>query len=234
MKRRSFLKQAIWVPTLFAIRRASGQVMTVLDGAFVGSVNQPAEAGTPASFTDNFTRANADPMSDPASGGTWTVGHGAFNAVKISINTCVASAANVSGARVLTPSFSADQRVDVTAGGAINGFGPTVRNASTSDGDCYVLYADTTTVWSFYKVTDSGTIGVARLGATYTHGSAVTAGTVVGLSASGTGTVMLEGFIDGVSIGTRTDSSSPYDSGQPGIYINGLSKSLTLFEADDL
>lgn len=51
--RRAFLKQALWVPPLFAIGRAKGQALTLADSAFVGSLNQAAAS---SAYTANATR----------------------------------------------------------------------------------------------------------------------------------------------------------------------------------
>lgn len=114
----------------------------------------------------------------------------------------------------------------------MNIIGPCVRINSTTDCDCYIAWLDDSTHIIIYKATDTGSFSVSALGATFTV-STVSAGTTIGLSASGTSTVTLELFLNGVSQGTRTDSSSPYTTGQPGVLLAN-ERRLSLFEAVDL
>lgn len=179
-------------------------------------------SGSIATFSDNFTRANADPLSNPSSsGGTWTVGPGGFNNVQINSNTVIASAAtNDNGCRVLTPTFTGQQRATVTLGSVTELIGPCVRMQSTTDASCYAVITNASaTSLSVYKITDTaGTITYVKNGADITI-SAVAAGDTIGIDASGTSTVTLTIYRNGVSVATRTDSTSPYTGGQPGFWF---------------
>lgn len=212
---------------LFVTTLSIGQVFTLNDFALLS--NKTAAVIT---FTDNFTRSDANPMSDPASGGTWTSGPGATGDCKIVSNELVISSGQC-GCRVLTPTFSANQKATITISGTLNrqSKAAAVRIASTSDFDCYFIYLDNLTTLTIYKCTDSGTLGFAALGASFTI-SSVSVGDTIGISATGTSTTTLEAFLNGVSLGTRIDSSSPFTNGQPGIYHT--SGGITLFEATEI
>jgi hypothetical protein len=60
--------------------------------------------------------------------------------------------------------------------------------------------------------------------------SSQNAGDTLTLRATGTSTVTLTVYINGVSQGSVTDSTSPIASGQPGYYANGFG-SITGFSA---
>jgi len=229
MRRRTFLKRALWVPPLFAIGRAKGQALTLTDSAFVGSLNQEA-ASSPASFSDDFNRADADPMSNPASGGTWDAGPGASGPPKIVSNALASTDGTVRVARVSTPAFSANQAC-TGIGVSSNGTAVMVRIASDSSCSGYMLYFSNLTTLEFYKVTDSGSISLVKMGASVTVGSM--SSPTLKLTATGGATTTIEGFLNGSSIGTRDDSSSPYTSGQPGLYFQAA-RSINAMEAADL
>lgn len=189
-----------------------------------------------ATFTDNFTRANANPMSTTASdGNTWTSGEGAFSDCQILLNS-LEGTSGTSGCRVLTPTFANNQSAEMTfaVGGAVTSMGIMVRVQGVGDGSGYLLFADSLTQLTIYKVTDSGSIGATPIGASYTVATMLV-GDKIKLEATGTTTTTLKAYLNGVSIGTeRTDSSSPYTGGNPGTYFSAASHFITLFTATDL
>lgn len=55
---------------------------------------------------------------------------------------------------------------------------------------------------------------------------------VIKIVASGTSTVTLQFYVDGVLMATETDSTSPIQSGHPGFYVlTGAYISLNLFDS---
>lgn len=106
-----------------------------------------------------------------------------------------------------------------------------VRIGSDSSAAGYMLYYSNNTTLEFYKVTDSGSVSYTKLGASVTVSTMSTP--TLKLTATGGSTTTLEGFLNGVSIGTRDDSSSPYTTGQPGLHFNAA-RSINAFEGADL
>lgn len=195
-----------------------------------GELMPQSSGSTPATATDTFNRANADPMSTTMSDGTstWTVGPGALNNTSITSNG-IGTSGSAAGARVLTPTFSANQISTITAGPDNFATGPAVRLASTTDADGYMAYPSSATSITIYRIDDTGTIAFVALGANVTI-TALTAGETLGLGISGT-TLTL--YTNGVSTGaTRTDST--YSTGQPGVYVGSNSRVWDAFTASDL
>jgi hypothetical protein len=220
MNRRHFL--ILGLLTLVALVVMA--VPPMKDPGFQGSLNKPVAAGGLATATDTFNRTDADPLSSPMSDGvsTWTSGPGAFASVKIVSNEVMPSSdPSDSAARVNSPTFSGNHRSTITLSAGSLSFsyvGAAVRIQGAADGSCYavLVYGDATAL-RVLKFTDTGSLANAALGADFTVTSLV-AGDTVGLSASGTSTVTLTVYVNGVSQGTRTDSTSPYTGGQPGFY----------------
>jgi hypothetical protein len=183
---------------------------------------ESANPSNGASFTDTFVRADANPMSNPASGGTWNDGPGAGIACKIVSNALLPTAAN-SMCSVATPGYGVNQSSEITLGSTPSLMGPVVRVQSSSDASCYLAYISASTTVRIYKMTDTGTLSSSQLGANITV-STIVAGDVLKLSVAGT---TLEAFINGVSIGTRTDAT--WSSGQPGVYFGTTGPKVTNF-----
>lgn len=192
-----------------------------------------ASSGT-ASFSDNFTRADANPMSDPVSGGTWTTGSTYQGVCRILSNQLAGNTgATTKVARVATPSFTANQRMTVTLANTGIYHGPMVRMQSSTDASGYTAYIDADNVTlKIYKFADDGTNSGAgtytQLGANITI-TAVTSGVTLGIEVSGT---TITAYRNGVSVGTRTDST--YSSGQPGYQLYGASGALSASLAEDV
>lgn len=200
------------------------------------SVRIAATSGGGATFTDNFDRADANPISNPASdgSGTWTSGPGSFNAIQIISNAACSASGDAAGS-VNSPTFSADHTATITvdASSGITGIGPLVRVASSVSGSCYLAYLSSDTSVQIYKGTDGGaSVSFSAIGSAFTITS-VTASDTIGLKVSGSATTTLELFRNGVSQGTRTDSSSPHTTGQPGFYSNGSTNRVRAFTATD-
>lgn len=200
--------------------------------AVVASVNSSGGGGGSASFTDNFTRANADPMSNPGSGGTWTTGSTYLGTYRILSNKLAGSAGATSKvARVATPAFSANQRATLTLAdiGIFGGVMVRTQSASNTSGYFAQVRNDNTTI-QLHKFDDDGAGGFGtftKLGADFTV-SAMNIGDTIGLGVVGT---TLTVYVNGSSIGTRTDST--YSSGQPGAQMYGDFNQASSFTAVD-
>lgn len=195
-----------------------------------GELMPKSSGSAPASATDTFNRADSAPMSTTMSDGTstWTSGPGALNNCDIFSNE-IRGSGGTSGARVLTPTFAANQYSVVTAGTDNFAVGPAVRLASTTDADGYFAYPSSATSVTIYRIDDTGSIALTALGANVTI-TALTAGETLGLGISGT-TLTL--YTNGISTGaTRTDST--YSTGQPGIYCGNNVRLWNAFSANDL
>lgn len=194
--------------------------------------NNSTVSGGSASFTDNFTRTNADPMSDPASGGTWTTGSTYLGTMRILSNKLAGSTgATTKVARVATPAFAADQRATFTLADIGTYQGVLVRSQSASDTSGYYcqLRNDNTTI-RVYTYADDGSGGFGtytQLGADITV-SAMNIGDTLGFGVVGT---TLTVYRNGVSVATRTDST--FTSGQPAMQIYGDFNQATSFTAID-
>lgn len=192
-------------------------------------------ASGPVTATDNFNRANQDPMagagltmSDGVS--VWVNGPGS-TLTKMAIDTNVlTSTGSPASVVVSSPSFAANQKSTITfgSGAAVTFCGPTV-HANTSNGNCYVALVDDTTHIIIYKLTDSGSIGYTSL-ATVVLGAALVVGDTLGLGINGT---TLTVYVNGSAQGT-TASDSSYTTGQPGIYVATNGKHFSLFTATEL
>lgn len=184
--------------------------------------------GGQALCEDTFNRANENPLASTMSDGvgTWTSGHGAFADSQISSNDLTGTASN-SGARVLSPTFTANQRATITLG-SDNALGVLARMQSTSNGSGYaVLLANSTTV-RIYRVTDSGSLSFTPLGADITV-STVVAGNTLGIECSGD---TITALVNGASVGSRTDAT--YASGQPGTWQSAAARNIRAFTATDI
>lgn len=182
-------------------------------------------AGGAQAFNDNFTRANANPMSTAASGGgTWVSGPGALIDMQINANNLEGTGA-FSGCAVATAdSAAAWTQADYTVTGTIGvisalNIGLYCRLQSAS-GSGYLLYLDDALTLDLYKVTDTGTLAFASLG-TRTI-TAVIVGDTLGLKcAGGVFTIYKNGAAQGATI-----SDSTYATGVPGAY-SGLNGTLS-------
>jgi len=108
-----------------------------------------------------------------------------------------------------------------------NVIGPTVRSSSGVIGYVACFGNPSGGNWGgAYVYKNNSYLGAAGAG-TWAQGSNHT----VKIVATGTSTTTLTVWVDGVSVGTVTDSSTPYTSGHPGFTINlsGTGTPLTLF-----
>jgi hypothetical protein len=182
-------------------------------------------ASSVVSFTDDFNRANAAPMSDPATGGTWTAGPGASNPPKIDSNLLKAGATSTANlARVLTPSFPGDHTATVTiaAGSATTAIGVCVRLQSASLADGYLAYISNGTTVTLNRMVDTGTIAFTQIGS---RTVSFATGDTLGLGVVGTDlTIYKNGTAQGAAI-----SDATFSGGQPGVYLSGSAQFVSLF-----
>lgn len=179
-------------------------------------------------YTDNFNRANEDPLSG---GGNWTHPGVSYVNLKVSSNQVTSSTSGQGIAHWATSnhSFAANQyaQVKIVTNDAVYA-GPIVRfNTSNA---------------YFYRVEVSyGDVSIKRArsdgnGTSWTvaSGQSIT-GKVLKLSASGTTTTTLKVYIDGVQVGSDVTDNSAYvlTSGQPGM-CTSESGVLDDFEAAEL
>lgn len=152
-------------------------------------VDGPLEPAT--TLTDNFNRADADPLGSSSEGWSWTEVSGDIDIVSNEAK----GLANGSGARAESDLSSDNHYAQQTAVIVSNGAGPAVRFASGADTQYFWLCDGSSPNRLFRRETGSNTqIGGA--------GNA-TSGQVVKLSVSGS---TLEMFIAGSSVGTQTDT----------------------------
>jgi hypothetical protein len=187
--------------------------------------NNPTATGGSPSFTDNFTRANASPISNPSSsGGSWyqsALGTGSYAENKILSDLAAPTSASTNCySFISSPSFGNNQTctVTLTAGGIASGSycGPVVRMQSTSNISGYVLQTNGgSSEVVVVKITDSG--GSISQNPILDYSTPLTAGDTIGISASGTTSTLITVYHNGASVSTVTDSSSPFTGGQPGL-----------------
>lgn len=189
--------------------------------------NNSTESGASATATDTFNRANSDPMSTTMSDGvsTWTNGPGALGNPAI-VSNAMNAPGTQRGAVVASPTFADDQTATITLTAQV-GVGVMLRMQSGLASG-YLVYLSNSTTIQFYRIADSGSIGLTQLGSNVTI-SSVTSGDTIGAEITGTTITALR---NGVSVGTRTDAT--YTSGQPGIYMGGSGVTLDAFTASDL
>jgi hypothetical protein len=185
-------------------------------GAVAGSRRRTVAA---ASATDDFNRSN-DPISSPGSDGviTWVSGPGDLAAIKVLSNVCYRSGAGASGGMVSIPNFAANQIATITFAGTPTATGVMCRMQGSISGSGYLLYVSGTVTLQYYHRTEGGTL--RQIGSNKTI-TAVAAGDTISLKVTGTATITLEAFRNGVSVDSRTDNTDPYNSGQPGVYFGG-------------
>ena len=189
--------------------------------------------------TDTFVRANANPMTTNCSDGVsiWFPGPGTWTNPQINNNNCiVGTGGGDCGAMILSPIFSADQISTFTRVSTAEYQGPLVRVQSSTTGSCYAAYTLGSSVnVNISKVTDNEiALTFVPLGATPIVINEIFTGDTIGLSATGTSPVTLTLYHNGVMVTTRTDSNSPWTTGQPGMILDGGGARLSKFTANDL
>lgn len=207
-----------------------------LNSDVVVVVGRGVPAGGGATATDSFERTSANPMSLTMSDGTstWVSGPSFPPDCQIVDNSDLTGTAGDSSARVATPAFNANQKATITFGTVPTGCGVIARMNSATDIDCYLVYTASTTILRIYKITDDGAgLNFVQQGADIAI-SAVGAGDTIGISTSGTTTTTIKAFRNDVEVGSRDDSTSPWLTGQPAVWLNTTSPRMEAFAAVDL
>lgn len=230
MNRRSFLKLSaggIFLPQLIIPARSQ----TIIMGPVAAGGNV---VSAPTSVTDNFNRVDANPMSTAMSDGvgTWVTGNGSRDPHKILSNKLVGTSSN-NMSSVASPSFNGNQFASVTLGSVVTSCGPAVRIQSDTDSSCYCMYATSGTTLLVLQTTDAGAAGISGGSKTVTQ---LVEGDVLRVEVTGTsGQIDLEGFVNGVSIGTWYDDSDILlTGGQPGIFSGSDTCNWTGFTGGNL
>lgn len=163
--------------------------------------------------------------------GTWISGPGTMGDAKDVADNLRGGTGTENGCVVATPSFTNNQSASVTLNSdLLCGVGVRMQSATNASGYMANLLDSThITIW---KVQDTGSFTYTGL-ITSTI-PAVVQFDVMTLNATGTATTTLDVFINGVPSGSITDTSSPYNGGQPWIYFFGFSGSCIQFSATDL
>lgn len=197
-----------------------------LRGATVGTTN--AMSGGGGGSTDNFTRADADPLSSPMSDGssTWSTSVGSYpQNLRIVSNKATGHSGfgSLVASKVATPSFAANQTCSITLSTGL-GLACGVRMQSGS-GAGYKLVTFNSSILALYRVDDSGSIADTLL--TFDTIGTFTAGDIITLSVSGS---TLTAKYNGTVVSAITTTDSTYSTGQPFILADDVS-TISLFTA---
>ena len=209
--RRKFIKQAgafgLFLP-IYEVLRPLAYAQDVI------YVKKKAAAGGSNPVTDDFNRANADPA-----GGNWTT-LGTWGSLAISSNKLIPSTYGANSAayyNAATPNATQYTQCistwDVTGGY----LGPAVR-CQAGARTCYALVPPNLITLRVLKFVAGSFTELANLDATLVSGVSV-----IKLSVSGVGaTVTLEGFVNGSSVGTTTDTAGDriVAAGSLGVFID--------------
>jgi hypothetical protein len=175
-------------------------------------------------FTD-FIGADANPLPATGSnGGTMVSGAGGFADCQ-RVSNRVSGTSGTSGLVISTSDnggiFQKNQKIKgiVSSGGTIDSMGVMCRMSIASAAG-YMIFLNSTTSAQFYKVADAGSPSAAAMGAAITIPALADGDSLEIQPDDGTTTVNLEAFINGISIGTRSDSSSPLVGTRGGFYFS--------------
>jgi hypothetical protein len=210
-----FQKGKKWNPLAASLSRKVKEVY--LNGELWHSMPfDPGPAGD-TDPTDNFTRADANPI-----GGNWTTSTG-LTALKIVSNQLASAGSNVdSAAWWNAATFSSDHYSEATYAAGVTDFGPAVRMQSAA-GTFY--WADTSTP-SFFKMVNAGATQIAGVTAT------IAANDIIRMEAEGS---VLRWKKNGASVtGSPISDSSIPSGGAPGVFIFAATARVSLWTGADL
>lgn len=188
-------------------------------GRVVGGT--PLSTVTKLTKSDNFNRADQDPLRDGVDTsstptGTWAPSY--LGLMKIVSNQATRSGA-ITGVFWNADTFSANQSSQVYVVSNNNAYsGPGVRMSNGT----------TDTLHGYFASVQFGTVGLYR----YNNGSRTNLNTSLAtgvtvasktfkLTATGTSPTILRVYVDGVQVGSDYSDSSPITSGQPGMISDG-------------
>jgi hypothetical protein len=176
--------------------------------AFLKPVAAGGGGGGGNSFSDDFNRSGESPIV-----GNWETGLGSHNNANLIANAVEGAGGNwVARVKTSVATFAASTQWAQTTivSGSENFAGPVVLCDGSGNG--YAAAYVGGSACKIYEFTSGGSF--TQIGADIS--GSFSAGDTIKLQSNGSGA--LELFKNGVSIGTRTDASSPLSSGQPGIW----------------
>lgn len=184
---------------------------------FAGSTMANFNVGSAGALaTDNFTRANADPISNPMSDGvsTWTSMSARWSTLKIAANAVTKTIGGLptGAAKIATPTFNANQTNTITIGANMS-HGAGVR-AQSGSGSGYLLVTFDSNTLALYREDDNGTAVSDNLLTFADPGPTFTAGDTISCSISNT---TLRVSYNGTYISAMTTTDTTYATGQPWI-----------------
>ncbi len=192
------------------------QDLATAEGLAAYGTNAPTGGGGGSSATDNFTRADADPISNPMSDGssTWTTASARWATMKISGNAATKTTSGLpwGAAKVSSPTFAADQTATITIGANMS-HSVGVRMQSGS-GSGYKITTYSATRLAIYREDDNGSSITETLLSFDDPGGTFTAGDTITISISGT---TLTGKYNGSVVAGLTVTDATYATGQPWI-----------------
>jgi hypothetical protein len=174
-----------------------------------------------ADYTDDFNRASL--------GGNWTIMGGNFT---IEESTWVEPhcPTDIGGCRYSAGTFANDQYSEITVKGvlAFQGIGPLVR-ANGAANNFYCAYSNSGTT-AIRKITSGSSSQLATTSAT------LAAGDVLRIEVTGSSPAALVVKINGTSVLTYDDSSSPFTSGEAGMsgYGESFSQGIDAWAGGDI
>lgn len=166
--------------------------------------------------SDNFTDTNGTHLLDHTASITWTAVISSKPDNYTINNNSVRGAAWASANSFASTSTVDSSQVTVLANNPAGVVRPSVRMSSNNAG--YMAYFTSLSGGNFTRIeVYKNNAWFARYDSvSYSQASDHT----LKITASGTSTVTLEVFVDGSSLGTKTDSSSPIESGYSGFSIS--------------
>ncbi len=215
---------ALLVKTVNGLAYASVKTRNGLAVASIKSINGLDAAGVVITASDNFTRANENPIVGIV-GCLWTNGITGYNSMELNSNIARSTVAAIGGAIVTTPDFTAYPNHSATVTLGTNNQSPGCFVRMTVSGNGYRLNYNSGSSVRISLIT----AGVASaIGADFGV-SAPANGVTLKLEVNGT---TLTAYRNGVSLGSRTDST--YSSGSPGMMTGGTTPTLTAFSCTSL
>jgi hypothetical protein len=174
--------------------------------------------------SDNFTRANEAPLANGTWGSIFTQGLAIVSNIAHGAATGTESfSAWLTSSRTFTNKQSSE--ITLTTIGNFDNAGAAVLATTTGSGRGYVaVYENDAPRVAVYKAAS----GTATSLLTSISGAFVATDKLkIAVDASGGSSAVLTIYKNGARIGTVTDSSSPYTSGQPGVYYNRGNSNVT-------
>lgn len=220
MNRKDFLKAGLVM--------IGGVLVPKQQGATIIVRGPRVASAAAASFSDNFNRSNETPLA-----GNWVgTGLSGWTADTYLLSNAASNSGGGNNAlarvKTSTATFAGNQYAETTVVAGNDVYcGPAVRIQSDTDGNCYFAFYAGSSTWHIQK--GDGTTN-AVVGSTISAAGPST-NDVIRLEITGSGDLVLK--LNGSTLGSRTDSSSPLSGGQPGFWT-GSGLFIDNFAAADL